>query len=327
MIIKKRETTLAIEKLQALLRRLPSHHPLLPEIADELSNRLAGESGENSIDYPLSFLPSEDYFIFHGLRLFHEPHFFQMDTLIVTRKFLLVIEVKNISGLLYFDQHLQQLIRTKKDGVRQIFSDPILQVKRQKSLLEGWLVRNHFPPIPVTSLVIMSNPLTAISSNLEHRELSQLVTHRDSLPDRVTRLSEEFLGKDLPLHDFKRLLMTLQKQHTPLDPAILTQFKLTTDDLKEGVLCPSCSYSPLPRVYGSWHCPRCQVKHKDAHVKALKDYALLFGTQITNREARKYLKLESDALVKRILNKVGRKHKGITKGSVYDLSHLRKESE
>ncbi|WP_227937240.1 nuclease-related domain-containing protein [Alkalihalobacillus deserti] len=327
MIIKKHEKTLAIEKLQALLRRLPTNHPRLSDVEDDLARRLAGVSGENSIDYPLSFLPSENHLIFHGLRLSHAPHFFQMDTVIVTRKFLLVIEVKNISGMLYFDQDLHQLIRTRKDGVREILPDPILQVKRQQFLFEGWLVRNHFHDIPVRPFVLISNPLTSISSNLEPSLLSQIVIHRDALPDKVTRLSEEFFEKELSPPDLKRMIMLLQKQHTPLDPAILTKHKLSSGELKAGVICPACSYSPLPRVYGSWHCPRCSVKYKDAHVAALRDYALLIGTSITNREARNFLKVESDDLVKRILNSIGRKYEGATKGRVYDLSHFRRGGE
>jgi len=326
MIIKQRETTLIIEKLQALLRRLPTNHTMFAEVESELSRRLAGMTGENSLDYPLSFLHAEEYHLFHGLRLFHDPYFFQIDTLIVTRKFLLVSEVKTFSGSLYFDQNAQQLVRTRKDGTIDIFSDPIIQVKRQKSLLEAWLVRNHLQRIPVIPYVVLSNPLTSISSNLEPSVLSQIVIHRDALPDRISHLSKTFNDECSPT-TLVKLTETLQLKHTPLDPVILSRFKLTTSDLKKGVLCPSCSYSPVTRIYGSWHCPKCSTKSKDAHVAALRDYALLVETHITNREARAYLKLESESLTKRILNKIGGRTEGATKGRIYDLSHFRREGE
>lgn len=324
MIIKKREPTLAIEKLQALCRRLPMNHPVFPEVENDLDNRLAGMTGEHSIDYPLSLLPPEDYFIFHGLRLFHDPHFFQIDTLIVTRKFLLVTEVKNVAGSLYFDQNAHQLIQTKSDGSQKIFSDPILQVRRQKSLLEGWLVRNGYHHIPVYPLIVLSNPHTSITSTLEPPALFQMVIHRDVLPTKIAQLNENFTEEKLTNKAIKDLTHELLKGHTPLDSAILEKYRIPTTELKKGVPCPHCTFSPLPRIRATWYCPKCSIKHKDAHVQALKDYALLFDTKITNKQARDYLQVTSDTVVKRLLKNMNLPHTGVTKGREYDLMQLKR---
>ncbi|WP_367888742.1 nuclease-related domain-containing protein [Alteribacillus bidgolensis] len=54
----------------------------------------AGYKGEQSIDYPLTFLPSNKFYIRHGLRLFDGSHYFQIDTLILSWDFFLILEVK-----------------------------------------------------------------------------------------------------------------------------------------------------------------------------------------------------------------------------------------
>lgn len=106
MIVKKRKVPLAIRKLRALTYRLPPNHPKLPLIMNDLKKREAGYKGECSIDFPLSFLEPKSYFIFHDLRLQDQSRFFQLDTLLISKKFALIIEVKNMAGSLYFDPHL-----------------------------------------------------------------------------------------------------------------------------------------------------------------------------------------------------------------------------
>lgn len=88
MIIKKREIPLQILKLLALLQRIPSHHQKFPLIQEDLAKYSAGFKGELSIDYPLSFLSEEKYFIFHVLRLKdNQNHHFQIDSLLLSKNF------------------------------------------------------------------------------------------------------------------------------------------------------------------------------------------------------------------------------------------------
>lgn len=82
MILKERKIPLLIRKLEALLRRLPPHHPKIPLIQEELNKRIAGNKGEASLDFPLDFLDSQEFLIFHDIRLPDEHRFFQLDTLI-----------------------------------------------------------------------------------------------------------------------------------------------------------------------------------------------------------------------------------------------------
>ncbi|RFU60027.1 nuclease-related domain-containing protein [Bacillus sp. V59.32b] len=98
MIIKERKKPLKIQKLEALLRRLPSNHPKRQKISEELAKSLAGYYGEQSLDHYLSDLSESEYFILHDLRLSDKnERFFQLDSLLISSRFFLILEVKNIS--------------------------------------------------------------------------------------------------------------------------------------------------------------------------------------------------------------------------------------
>ncbi|MCM3410369.1 hypothetical protein [Metabacillus litoralis] len=69
MILKSRTKPRIILQLEALLPRIPNFHPTLPLITEDYNKRMAGYKGEQSVDYPLSYLDEKNYFIFHHLRL------------------------------------------------------------------------------------------------------------------------------------------------------------------------------------------------------------------------------------------------------------------
>jgi hypothetical protein len=116
---------------------------------NDLKIREAGYKGECSIDFPLSFLEPKSYFTFDDLRMQDQSRFFQLDTLLISKKFALIIEVKNMEGSLYFDPHFNQLTRMI-EGKETAFPDPkIMQGSRQESQLTNWFLKNGFPSLPI----------------------------------------------------------------------------------------------------------------------------------------------------------------------------------
>ncbi|MBU8880911.1 NERD domain-containing protein [Bacillus sp. FJAT-29790] len=103
MIAKERLIPLRMLKNEALLRRIPKHHVKRTIIEKDQTRRKAGYRGEEASDYYVNQLPDKEYTIFHDLRLLNEQNYFQMDTLILSPKFALILEIKNISGTIYFD--------------------------------------------------------------------------------------------------------------------------------------------------------------------------------------------------------------------------------
>ncbi|MGM0845791.1 MAG: nuclease-related domain-containing protein [Bacillota bacterium] len=173
MIIKPRTVPVELLQLEALDGRLPETHFAKELVSDDLGRKMAGYKGEINLNYPLSFLSSEEFFILHHVRLFDGTHYFQIDTLIIHTKFILIVEAKNISGILYFDADFNQLIRKNEKG-EEAFSDPLLQVKRHKVQLTKWLISLNFSHLPIETLVVNSNPRTILKSSSDsvHKKLS-----------------------------------------------------------------------------------------------------------------------------------------------------------
>ncbi|WP_421381248.1 nuclease-related domain-containing protein [Bacillus salacetis] len=91
MIITPRIVHVELLQLEALDGRLLETHVAKELIRDELGRRMAGYKGEVNLNYPLSFLSPEDFLILHHIRLFDGTHYFQIDTLIITVKFILIV--------------------------------------------------------------------------------------------------------------------------------------------------------------------------------------------------------------------------------------------
>ncbi|WP_332692045.1 nuclease-related domain-containing protein [Halalkalibacter lacteus] len=318
MIIKKREIPLHIKKLQALLRRTPPNHPKIPAIKETLAKRLAGYRGENSIDYPLSFLPEHRYFIIHDLRLLHNIYYFQIDSLVISQNFILLLEVKNIAGTLFFDPSFNQLIRTL-DEKEDRFPDPLIQTQRQEFQLREWLQTHKFPDIPLISFVVISHPQAIIRTTPENKKIAQKVSHLDALPGKLQHLNNSYQDEKYSEKEIKKLIRLILKQHTPREAAILEQFQLTKKELLSGVQCPNCTYLPMKRIHGNWFCPTCLIKTKNAHFDALTDYSLLFSTTITNSEAMDFLQVASPFVCNRLLHSTSFSYTGSKKGRTYFL--------
>lgn len=318
MIKKQRQLPLSIQKLQALQRRIPEYHPKQPAIKESLAKRLAGYKGEQSIEYPLSFLSGKDFVVLNDVRLYDSKHYFQMDSLLLSKKCLIILEVKNMKGILYFDTTFHQLIRTL-DGKQEAFPDPLLQVSRQEQQLKKWLEIHQLPQLPLLSLVVISNPNTIIQSTPGNKEIAEKVIRSEFLPTKINMLQQKLQEEVVTDKELKKLTRKIEKYLSPLDKAILEQFDLTKDDLIKGVFCPACGHLPLRREYGTWYCPHCFSKQKDAHISSIKDYQLLIGPAFTNSMMRDFLQISSTSLMTRLLQAMNLPYSGERKDRVYRL--------
>lgn len=130
------------------MKRLPDQHPLKQQIAEDGKKPLASFKGKKDLKYYLDFFP-DDCFIYHDLRLKNEQTYFQMDYVILTSNFALIIECKNFYGELHFDTSFNQMVRTINDQ-SEAFIDPISQVRRQRHQLLHFFKKIIFPFSPLS---------------------------------------------------------------------------------------------------------------------------------------------------------------------------------
>ncbi|WP_017754784.1 nuclease-related domain-containing protein [Calidifontibacillus oryziterrae] len=326
MIKKPFKAPIKIKKLEALLRRLPVNHPKRLEIEEELSRSVAGFKGEQSLEYYLSFLDKEKFHIFHNIRLSFNQYYFQQDILILSPNYFLIIEAKNISGILTIDPSLNQMIRLV-NGEETIMPDPILQVKHQQFQFEKWLNHYKYANVPIESIVVMTNPYTIIKYTSEDLEYKNKIVRSTKLPIKIASYNNHHKNP-LSASELCKISNFINKHHTPYDPDILTKYNLLIDDILPGVICSHCNYRPMIRAWGKWSCPKCSYISNDAHIEALNDYILLFQSTITNHQLRWFLQLPSIRVANYILtsSNLNLTFTGTNKGRYYSLTYPVKQN-
>lgn len=318
MIGKLHDAPLNLLKMDALLRRLPSHHIRYEEVKEQLKKYSAGFYGEKSIGFPLSFLEEKRFMIYHDLRLYDGTHHFQIDTLVISQHYILIVEVKNISGTLMFDPMFNQMIRISETK-EEAFPDPLTQVERQRLQLEMFLLKSKVSRIPIETLIVISNRSTVLKATHEINAITSKVIRSEYLPTKVKSIDKRYPTELLTMKEVRKLGRFLVKHHEPLDRDILKQFSNPVTDLLVGVQCPNCARMPMIRIHGKWLCQSCSSVSKDAHLKALNDYALLVSKEITNQELRGFLRLSSEDAATRLLKSLNLEFSGANKGRRYML--------
>ena len=320
MFDKKAEISIIIKKLQVLSRRLSRNHPQYTKSMEHLAKRTAGYNGERSMEYPLSLLPEKTYRILQDIRLKNAiKHFSQFDTLVLSPKFFLNLDVKSISGEIYFDQDFHQLVRTK-DAESEAFPDPLIQISYQETFLKRWLKEKvDIHEIPIYSFIVISSPYTLIRASTKEQHVISKIFHSNYLPTKISQLEKIHSYPILSAKELKSVSRELIKAHTPNDSCVMEKYQLNEKDIRKGVQCPHCEFLPMQRIYNTWFCPTCQTKSNTAHITALKDYSLLFGQLITNREAREFLQLANHSITNRLLTSMNLAYIGEGRGRVYYL--------
>ncbi|QWG35984.1 nuclease-related domain-containing protein [Bacillus mycoides] len=318
MIVKERKMPVHLLQLEALLRRLPAHHPKKNVVAENLAKFMAGYKGEQAIEYPLSFLSETKYSILHDIRLFDQKHYFQIDTIIVSSYFLLFLEIKNIVGTLIFDAKFNQLIRISDGALEEGFPDPLLQVKRQEMQLKKWLSLHGLYNFPIESLVVISSPRTIIKTSDEI--LFSKIIHSANIPNRIKQIENQY--KEKMIDNINGLIDQIMNEHSPQRQNVLAQYNIKKEELLKGVQCEKCFIMTMLKEKKGWRCSNCNGMSKYAHLRALQDYTLLFGMITTNSELRDFLNMQSSSAVKRLLQTMDIPYIGENKGRVYDLTHL-----
>ncbi|WP_273851460.1 nuclease-related domain-containing protein [Guptibacillus spartinae] len=318
MIKKDHDPPQHLHKLNLLLNRLPSNHLRIEEINEQIAMHQAGIAGEKSLNFPLSFLDDKRFSIYHDLRLFDGVHYFQIDTLVVTQHYLLILEVKNISGTLMFDPAFNQLIRIS-DTKEEAFPNPLTQVERQRSQLRALLQKINIPEVPIETLIVVANRRAVLKATEKVQFISSKVIRSEYLPTKVKLLDKQYSDERLTVKEVRKIGRTFVKLHEPLDRDVLKRFSISRGDLLIGVACPSCDRLAMLRLHGRWYCETCGTYSRDAHLRALQDYALLVSKEITNQEARRFLRMDSGDAATRLLRSLNLESTGSTKGRRYKL--------
>lgn len=220
-----------LDRLQQLYATAPDR--VKPQIERDMKLLAYGIAGEESVAFELnnSYLP---IIVLHDLRLEHEGLSAQIDYLIITTKFCLVVECKNLFGNLEvnsrgeFIRELDFNGKRKKEGIYS----PITQNVRHMEMIKQLRLANKRNPLMRVALeksfgdfhrsvIVLANPKTVI--NLKHapKNVKDQIIRSDQLIEYIKRLIRE--NKDLAssekeMYEMAEFFVGLHKEN-PVDYA------------------------------------------------------------------------------------------------------------
>lgn len=195
------EADTQLQQLEVLLTKIPES--MKPQISNDIKMLEYGIYGEETVAYELnnSHIPM---LILHDLNLVFEGLSAQIDYLIITNKFVLVLECKNLFGNIEVNNN-GDFIRTmsffgkyKKEGIYS----PITQNMRHCDLLRSiWcsskenvilrkLAEKQFNNM-YRSIVVLANPKTVINMKFAKKEVKDKIIRADQLINYIKRLLDQ----------------------------------------------------------------------------------------------------------------------------------------
>lgn len=305
-------------QLESLSRRLPENHLSYERVQLDLRRRMSGMKGEKAVLFPLRFIKRDSHQLLHNLRIPDQNGAFEMDTLLLTQQYILILEVKNWYGTIIFGEN-GQVTRMGDNGLEEGFPNPILQVRLQKHRLKKWLQSNGMPEIPIVYLVVISYPSTIVKSMSPHHPIPEQVIHNNELFFTIQTLDQKFTKTKIDKLQLETCTHLLKQAHTPFKRDILSTYNISKNSLLTGIFCPTCLGRGMIRHLQKWYCDVCHAYSENAHIAALNDYKLLVNDYISNKEARRFLHIQSPYVAKHILQKAGYSKLGRTSRTVYQL--------
>lgn len=150
-----------------------------------------GLDGENNVSYELknSFIPM---LCLHDIRLQYEDYIAQLDFVIITNKFIYVLETKKLNGdiEINLDGDFIRTIKSysgkaiKKEGVYS----PITQNQRHVKILGDMLIKEKIiKNIPIKSAVIIANPKTIINKLKCPKAIQNYIYKYDQLTNLLNK--------------------------------------------------------------------------------------------------------------------------------------------
>lgn len=305
---------------EALFRNLRERYRTNRILIADYNRFNAGYRGEKDIDYNLSLYPHQNFFIFRDIRLkIHNKHF-QIDTLIVSEKFICILEVKNYAGEIEYDPELNQLIQRNGDKIAAI-KDPIVQAETQKLHLTSWLQKFNIR-IPIETLVVSSNPATILRIKQSDPAIYKKLIRTESLHLHLDELNEMYTKSLLTKIQTRKIGDMIINENSPLHPDLIGKYNIQEHHLIQGIPCPSCGNSPMSCLYKKWTCPKCSTSEFKLHERTIFDHFLLFNKTITNKQCRKVLQLNSPKKTYILLKSMNLKHSGKNSARKYHAPHL-----
>ena len=154
-----------------------------------------------------------------------------------------------------------------------------------------------------------------------NRQFEDIVPVHFSLK-RISKLRRHYQKRFYAYEQLQQLTHFFKAHHTSDSDNIINKYQIPIAHIRTGVWCTNRKKDMMNREHGYWHCHVCNKRSHDAHAEALREYALLYNTSISNQEARRFLHVDSSHLVIRLFTNLKVDRSGKTRSLAYNLKTL-----
>ena len=262
-----------------------------------------GLAGEQNVYFELqnSFIPM---LCLHDIRIEYNDYVAQIDFIIITNKFIMVLEAKKLNGDIEITS-AGDFIRSLKSNSGKVFKkegmySPISQNERHVNILREILVKEGIiKTLPIKSAVILANPKTIVNKNKAPKDIQNNIYKYDQITNLLKKeLKDEKNTKNMLERYMYQISDFLVKNHKPITMNNIDKYSLTEEDyIKKGQEC--CNVENINEVEES-------NKHEKPISDDTKIYELLkkYRFNASKEEGIKaYLIFNNEALDLLILSK------------------------
>lgn len=291
------ELLCAEDAIGSLIGRLPAVHPQRQYLAGEQRQIAAGVRGEDRMrKHFVEFHSQEEFHILWDVSLAMGDWKIQMDGLLLTERCVIIMDSKNISGKIHFDEQTGEFYRFDNDNVKSVMKDPRIQLNKNIRFLSAWFQLKKIK-LPVSGLIVF----TPKSCEFIVRPKSKHICKVYQMPEYLLQIVKAF-----PLEAEPPKLPKIKKQiisaHSPyLRTPLCSKHYIQASEIRRGIQCTECRAYGMKRIKKSWQCPGCGHRDRLAHKHALREYFSLIDTHITNQAFREWCGVESRFTAARML--------------------------
>ncbi|MBS4194461.1 nuclease-related domain-containing protein [Lederbergia citri] len=285
-------------------RLLNSRNKLLNEDSTKLARLEKGFKGELIFDERIDRL-SKSWLILNDIQLESNETDFQIDSIIVAQKLLLLFEIKNHEGDYYIEDDQWYYMNGTP------LQNPMSQLERKELLLQR-LLRELGSNIPIESYLVYVNPNFHLYNAPRNPSIifpTQLNRFFDELNKIPTNISEPH----------KKLAYKLVSMHKSESRSNIPKYSY--EEVRKGIMCSICCSFRLEIKKSIFICKNCEgTENKTtAILRSVDEYHLLFPERkITTINIYEWCKgIVSKKLIQRILSK-NFIAKGNAKSTYYD---------
>lgn len=306
--------------LPRLINRLSKGFPVKGkmDLEEKLYRLRAGYSGELKVDRYLESVPyMQGKIILTGVALpIKFGSLFQIDTLIISERYVMIVEVKNVKGDLYFKTNPHYLLRVL-DGEETVMDCPITQLELAKIHLVEWF-RQQGMNIEVQGVIVLANRNAHIREIPPHapviymKRLSILLGEKEKYPEVLSTVQLERLR-----------IRIRQQQSDYVTGPLCSYFHINPKYLKRGQLCVKCHESTDYKTERLRYCKYCELTQPNNFRETIEDWLMLVDSSITNAQCRYFLDLKNKDDAVYVLRRFGLKSKGHSVNTVYYKPHVK----